>query len=194
VSENLLKCDSIGWVHEDSSEKIFSLQVGSLPWERLPKTVAESPDLGLGICLVTCIEGCPSIEQLIDNDSHAPNVHAVIVSDFTLLEARCEHLNRVELQGTHTSILTLSLELLLKDSKAEVCYVHTPIEAHHDVLRLQVSVYDSFLVNLLECVGELVADFLSMAFLGRLLIWARILVKISMVIVGENYTEGLVVS
>ena len=137
-------------MHEDSPEKIFSLResrvVAVLPgWKR----VLEAANPSFRIHFITSVEGSTAIEKLIDDDAHAPDIYSVVICDFAWFEARAEHLYWVEFECSNSCILILLLEFFLIDCKPEIRQVNIPIEANHDVFRLQIPVDYSLLMKLL---------------------------------------------
>lgn len=194
VSQDLFEWDAIGWKHEDSSKKIFSQVEGwGIARSLGRKGELETADPCFGIDLITSIEGSPAIEELIYDDSHAPDIHSVVICDLVFSEAGAEHLNGIEFESPHPCILILLLEFFLIDSEPKVGQEYLPVEPNQDVLRLQISMNDSLFMKLHQCWGELIANSLSNWFFHRFIHRVGEFVEVSIDVIGEDYAQRVLI-
>jgi len=103
----------------------------------------------------------------------------MIIGNLIFDKGRSKHLNGIEFKCADPCILILSLEFFLVDGKTKVSQNYIPIEADQDILWLQISVDNTFFMKLQECLGKLIAYFLSVAFLNRFDYRVGVLVEIS---------------
>ena len=108
------------------------------------------------LVLITAEERRDSHQHLVDENSDGPIVnHAVIAA--LLEDFRCEVLGRA----------TVSLRKLVvyqRACEAKVDNLDVPIRANHDILKFEVSVHDSFIVQMSDSNDQLSCEELSLIF------------------------------